>query len=98
MALSKLLNLPEPSAEPGVPAPATPPESARGQVLDFEDGISELEVRIHELEGRQSGQQADYSQELHELRVTYTSLLRKTYDNLSAWQTVQVARHPQRPQ
>src|SRR5688572_30258540 len=25
------------------------------------------------------------------------SLLRKTYDNLSAWETVQVARHPQRP-
>ena len=29
--------------------------------------------------------------------VNYTSLLRKTYDNLTAWETVQVARHPQRP-
>ena len=29
--------------------------------------------------------------------ANYTALLRKTYDNLSAWETVQVARHPQRP-
>ena len=39
----------------------------------------------------------DYSKELRQLRTNYTSLLRKTYDNLSAWETVQVARHPQRP-
>src|SRR3712207_8630273 len=38
-----------------------------------------------------------YSKELRQLRTNYTSLLRKTYDNLSAWETVQVARHPQRP-
>ena len=41
--------------------------------------------------------QVDYSKELRQLRTNYTSLLRKTYDNLSAWETVQVARHPQRP-
>ena len=39
----------------------------------------------------------DYSKELRQLRTSYTSLLRKTYDGLSAWETVQVARHPQRP-
>src|SRR3712207_6309342 len=38
-----------------------------------------------------------YSKELRQLRTNYTSLLRKTYDHLSAWETVQVARHPQRP-
>src|SRR6185437_7557716 len=32
-----------------------------------------------------------------QLRNNYTSLLRKTYEGLSAWETVQVARHPQRP-
>ena len=40
----------------------------------------------------------DYSKELRQLHGNYTALLRKTYDNLSAWETVQVARHPQRPQ
>jgi acetyl-CoA carboxylase carboxyl transferase subunit alpha len=39
----------------------------------------------------------DYSKELRQLRANYAALLRKTYDNLSAWETVQVARHPQRP-
>ena len=39
----------------------------------------------------------DYSKEIRQLRSNYTSLLRKTYDHLSAWETVQVARHPQRP-
>ncbi len=39
----------------------------------------------------------DYTKEIRQLRTNYTSLLRKTYDNLDAWETVQVARHPQRP-
>src|ERR1041385_5753632 len=34
---------------------------------------------------------------MRQIRNNYTSLLRKTYDHLSAWETVQVARHPQRP-
>src|SRR6185503_14157004 len=32
------------------------------------------------------------------LRQNLTALLKKTYQNLSAWETVQVARHPARPQ
>jgi len=56
-----------------------------------------LERQIHELESLETQKQVDYSKELRQLRSNYTSLLRKTYDNLSAWETVQVARHPQRP-
>ena len=59
--------------------------------------LSRLEQQIHELEALQSQKQVDYSKELRQLRNNYTSLLRKTYENLSAWETVQVARHPQRP-
>jgi len=54
--------------------------------------------QIHELEAQQASRGIDYNKELRQARAQYTSLLRKIYDNLSAWETVQVARHPQRPQ
>jgi len=66
-------------------------------VLEFERPVSRLEDQILELENLQSQKQVDYSKELRHLRLNYTSLLRKTYDNLTAWETVQVAKHPQRP-
>ena len=66
-------------------------------VLAFEQPLARLESQIHELESLQAQKQVDYSKELRHLRSNYTSLLRKTYDHLSAWETVQVARHPQRP-
>src|SRR5215213_5215533 len=66
-------------------------------VLEFEKPLARLEGQIHELEALQVEKQLDYTKELRHLRTNYTSLLRKTYDNLSSWETVQVARHPQRP-
>src|SRR2546423_4441360 len=78
------------------------PQPANGKaqlrhVLEFEKPLAKLEQQIHELEALQASKQIDYSKELRQLRTNYTSLLRKTYDKLSAWETVQVARHPQRP-
>src|SRR4029078_5944622 len=66
-------------------------------VLEFEKPIARLEQQIQELHALQDTKGVDYSHELRQLRSNYTSLLRKTYDSLSAWETVQVARHPQRP-
>ena len=66
-------------------------------LLDFEKPLAKLEQQIFELESIQASKQTDYSKELRQLRTNYTSLLRKTYENLSPWETVQVARHPQRP-
>src|SRR5688572_24734223 len=63
-------------------------------VLEFEKPLAQLEQQIIELEALQTSKQTDYSRELRQLRTNYTSLLRKTYDNLSPWETVQVARHP----
>ncbi len=65
--------------------------------LEFEKPLAKLEQQILELEAMQASKQIDYSRELRQLRSNYTSLVRKTYENLSAWETVQVARHPQRP-
>lgn len=66
-------------------------------VLEFEKPLAHLEQQIHEVEGLQSKNGVDYAAELRDLRNNYTALLRKTYGHLSAWETVQVARHPQRP-
>ena len=82
---------------------AAKPVSSNGRatprhMLEFEKHLGQLETQIQELEALQQQRQVDYSKELRQLRNNYTSLLRKTYDNLSAWETVQVARHPQRPQ
>jgi acetyl-CoA carboxylase carboxyl transferase subunit alpha len=67
-------------------------------VLEFEKPLAQIERQIHELEALQQQKQVDYAKELRQLRANHTALLRKTYENLSAWETVQVARHPQRPQ
>src|SRR5262245_59267142 len=66
-------------------------------VLEFESPLRKLEEQIQELEAIQESKGVDYSKELRQLRTNYTSLLRKIYDNLSAWEIVRVARHPQRP-
>jgi acetyl-CoA carboxylase carboxyl transferase subunit alpha len=76
--------------------PSTP-KAVNRHVLEFEKPLARLEGQIHELEALQAQKQVDYTKELRHLRSNYTSLLRKTYENLSAWETVQVARHPQRP-
>lgn len=74
-----------------------PSKTVLRHVLDFEKPLAKLESQIQELEALQAQKQVDYTKELRHLRTNYTSLLRKTYENLSAWETVQVARHPQRP-
>jgi acetyl-CoA carboxylase carboxyl transferase subunit alpha len=86
-------------AEAGSLDEAVPVTSGNGQrhVLPFEKPLVQLEQQIAELERMQAGRKVDYTAELRELRENYTSLLRKTYDALGAWETVQVARHPQRP-
>ncbi len=78
-----------------VNTPATKTQARH--VLEFEKPIAKLEAQIAELEALQVTKQIDYTKELRQLRTNYTSMLRKTYENLSAWETVQVARHPQRP-
>ena len=66
--------------------------------LEFEKPIIQLEKQIAELVTLQETKGKDFSAEINALRQSLTALLRKTYQNLTAWETVQVARHPARPQ
>jgi acetyl-CoA carboxylase carboxyl transferase subunit alpha len=95
--MTQILSPADPAIETTVPAPL---ELKRGQmrhVLEFEKPLARLEQQILELEGLQQTKGVDYTKELRQLRNNYTALLRKTYEKLSAWEVVQVARHPQRP-
>ncbi len=69
-----------------------------GMALEFEKPILKLERQILDLVQLQEQKGVDYNNEIRQLRDNLTSLLKKTYQNLTAWETVQVARHPARPQ
>jgi acetyl-CoA carboxylase carboxyl transferase subunit alpha len=66
------------------------------QSLDFERPVAELEAKIEELRHLSTGE-INIADEVGRLETSAERLLRQTYARLSAWQKVQVARHPQRP-
>jgi len=65
--------------------------------LDFEKDIVELEKKIRELKTFSSNKKIDLSSELKCLEDKLQQKRKDTYGNLTAWQRVQIARHPQRP-
>jgi acetyl-CoA carboxylase carboxyl transferase subunit alpha len=65
--------------------------------LPFEKSVYELEARLAELE-KTAASPFGASEEVRRMRKELDSLIRQIYSNLTAWQTVQVARHPNRPQ
>lgn len=65
--------------------------------LDFEQPIADLEVKIEELRLVGSDNEINIGEEIETLRAKSTKLTEKIYSNLSAWDTVRVARHPLRP-
>jgi len=65
--------------------------------LDFEKPIVELEKKIQELKNFISDKKIDLSSEVRRLEDKLQHLKKDTYNNLTAWQKVQLARHPQRP-
>ena len=67
-----------------------------GPGLEFENDIAELEDRIATLE-RQTDRSDEIENEIRKLRLALVKQLRETYGSLDAWQTVQVARHKNRP-
>ncbi|MGB1816450.1 MAG: acetyl-CoA carboxylase carboxyltransferase subunit alpha [Rubripirellula sp.] len=67
-----------------------------GPGLEFESDIADLENRIALLE-RETDRSGDIENEIRTLRLELVKQLRETYSSLDAWQTVQVARHKNRP-
>ena len=68
------------------------------QPLEFEKPLAKIEQQIAELEAQNATGDNGFTKEIASLRASHSDLLKKTYQSLSPWQTVQVARHPVRPQ
>jgi len=68
-----------------------------GGYLDFEHKVVELELQVEELRKLGMRKGIDYSVEIRRIEKEKIAELKRVYSNLTPWQTVQVARHPQRP-
>lgn len=64
--------------------------------LDFEQPILDLERQIESLRGQPNAERL--MPEVQTLEQARDALITKTYDGLTPWQRVRVARHPGRPQ
>lgn len=65
--------------------------------LEFEQPIAELEGKIEELRHISGAGEINIADEVGKLQGEADRLLRQAYANLTPWQKVQVARHPNRP-
>ena len=67
------------------------------QYLDFEQPIADLEKKIEELEGLSSVSDGVLGKEISGLKKKVEGLRENIFKNLTRWQRVQLARHPDRP-
>ncbi|MCL6471793.1 MAG: acetyl-CoA carboxylase carboxyltransferase subunit alpha [Firmicutes bacterium] len=65
--------------------------------FDFERPLIELETKLDELKRLQPAEKADIAAEIRYLEEQIQKLRIRTYSNLTPWQKVQIARHPDRP-
>lgn len=66
-------------------------------VLPFEKPIAELESKLAELKSASEHQEIDVSEEIERMETKVEQMRKKIYGNLTPWQKVQIARHPERP-
>src|SRR3954451_2746677 len=64
--------------------------------LAFEQPIFKLQEQIAQLEGTEP-KTPELRDQVRALRRELTDTIRRVYSNLDPWETVQVARHPDRP-
>jgi acetyl-CoA carboxylase carboxyl transferase subunit alpha len=65
--------------------------------LDFEKPIQDLETELSKLKEVASKSKVDLNDKIKELEGHIQSKIQEIYINLTAWQKVQVSRHPERP-
>ena len=65
--------------------------------LDFEKPIFELQRQLEDLRNHSGEHDVDLDSEIEAIEEKIRKTRRQIYDNLTAWQRVQIARHVQRP-
>ncbi len=80
---------------------STTPNGSNGNngiaYLEFERPLAKIEKQIEELEANQAVTGRDHSAMIRTVRAELLAERRKVYSRLTAWETVQMARHPKRP-
>lgn len=66
-------------------------------ILDFEKPVSDLAEKVEELENLGKNSPMDVQEEIKNLRKKLEQTKRSIFKDLSPWEKVQLARHPQRP-
>lgn len=65
--------------------------------LEFEKPVVELEQKLEDIKKHLQGQDINLDPEVQRIATRIEQTRREIYENLSAWQRVQIARHIQRP-
>lgn len=65
--------------------------------LDFEKPIQDLETELNKLKEVAAKSKVDLSDKIIEMEANIQEKIKEIYSNLTAWQKVQVSRHPERP-
>lgn len=65
--------------------------------LDFEKDVADIETKIDEFKTKNPEPTGELVKQLNRLELERADKLKDLYANLTPWQTVQVARHPERP-
>jgi len=65
--------------------------------LDFEQPIADLVAKIEELRYVADDSEVNINDEIERLKAKSVKLTESIFSSLNTWQTVQMARHPQRP-
>ncbi|MEY5009570.1 MAG: hypothetical protein RLZZ253_709 [Verrucomicrobiota bacterium] len=67
------------------------------QILEFERPIVELEEKLAELKQHSHANDLNFDAEVRRMEGKIEETKRRIYENLTAWERVQIARHPARP-
>jgi acetyl-CoA carboxylase carboxyl transferase subunit alpha len=73
------------------------PVNDKKYILDFEKPVAELEKKIIEMHEYAQLTGIDLTEDIKRLEKKAEQLRKEIYSNLTRWQHVQLARHPQRP-
>ena len=66
-------------------------------LLDFEEPLKKIVDKIESLKNSSSSTGIDVTQSIYQLEQQLNNKKNEIYSNLSRWQKVQLARHPNRP-
>ncbi len=76
---------------------AGPAAASVGGFLEFEKPLLRIQHDIEEMEREQQEASRDLTTDIKQQRARYKATLKRLYTGLTPWETVLVARHPQRP-